>query len=69
VRRCSIVLGEDTRVAEDLGQPVDNRVDVVTELADELGVGTVVEMANELSRGCGVLAEVVEDGSVEGELR
>lgn len=65
MRRRSIVLGKDTRVAEDLGQAVDYCVDVVTELADEVGVG--LEMANEPSRGCGVMVEVLEAGSIEGE--
>jgi hypothetical protein len=69
VRRSNIImLGERARGAEDLGQAVDDRVDVVAELADEVGVVVIVEVADEMSRGCGVLEELLEDGSIEGQL-
>jgi hypothetical protein len=55
------------RVAEDLGQPVDDGIDVVAELADEVGVGAVVEVTDEMGRGCGVVEEFLEGGSVGGE--
>lgn len=68
VRRSNIsMLGERARGAEDLGQAVDDRIDVVTELADEVGVAVIVEVADEAGRGRGVLEELLEDGSVEDQ--
>jgi hypothetical protein len=65
-RRGSIGSGERVRVAEELGQVVDDRVDVIGEWASGDGV---VAMADEVSRRRGVLEEFVEGGSVEGDLR
>lgn len=45
-----------------------DRVDVVADLADELAVGLVVEMADEMGRKCGVVEEFLEGESVEGDL-
>jgi hypothetical protein len=61
------MLGERPRGAEDLGQAVDDRVDVVAELADEVGVLVIVEVADEMCRGCGVVEELLEDGSIEDQ--
>jgi hypothetical protein len=67
VRRSNIIkVGECARGAEDLGQAVDDRVDVVAELLDEVGVVVVVKVADEMGRGCGAVAELLEDGSVDG---
>ena len=67
VGRGSIRLGGRAGGAEELGQLVGNRVHVVAELADEVGLCLVVEVADELSRGCGAVAEFLEGGSVEGD--
>jgi hypothetical protein len=42
--------GERSRVAEELCQAVDDRIDVVAELSDEVGAAVVVEMADEMGR-------------------
>ena len=67
VRRSNIIkVSECARGTEDLGQAMDDRVDVVADLADEVGVVVIVEVADEMGRGCGVVGELLEDGSVEG---
>jgi len=53
------------KLAEELGQLVDDRIDV---LAERAGCDGVVEMADEVSRRCGVVQESLEGGTVEGEL-
>jgi hypothetical protein len=49
VGRGGIRRGERARVAKELGQLVGDRIDVVAELADELGL-CVVEVADEMGR-------------------
>jgi hypothetical protein len=49
-----------SRFAEDLGQAVDDRIDVVADLADEVGAGVVVEVADEMGRECSVVQEFLE---------
>lgn len=61
------MLGERARVAEDLGQAVDDRVDVVAELADEVALRVVVEVADEMRRECRVVEEFLEDGGFQGD--
>lgn len=46
---------------------MDDRVDVVAELADELAVGVVVEVADETGRRCGVVKEFLDGGAVNGD--
>jgi len=52
--------GERPRIAEDLGNAVDDRIDVVAELADEVGADVVVEVADEMGRECSVMEEFLE---------
>jgi hypothetical protein len=47
---------------------VHDSVEVIAELVDELGVGAVIEMTDELGRVRRVLEEVLEGGSVDGRL-
>lgn len=63
-----IARGERTRVAEDLGQPVNDSVEVVAEWIDELRPGAVIEVTDELGRACRVVEEVLEGSSVEDQL-
>jgi hypothetical protein len=58
---------ERTGVAEEFGQAVDDRVDMVAELADEVAVRVVVEVADELRRECCVVEEFLEDGAFKGD--
>ena len=51
--------GERARVAEKLGQLVDDRIDMLGERASRDGV---VEVADEVSRRCGVVQESLEGG-------
>jgi hypothetical protein len=54
--RCS----ERPWVAEELGQTVDDRIDVVAELADEVGAGVVFDVADEMGGECSVMKEFLE---------
>jgi hypothetical protein len=58
--RCS----DQVWVAEELAELVSERIDVVGERAGGEGV---VEVADDVSRGCGVVEEVLEDGSGDRE--
>jgi hypothetical protein len=68
VSRGSIGRGERARVAEELGQLMDDRVDAIADLADELGVGVVVEVTQQVSCECGVVEEFLEEGSVDRDV-
>lgn len=51
------MLGEHVSGAEELGQLVGDRIDAVAELADEVAVGVIVEVADEMGRECGVVED------------
>ena len=59
--------GEDPYDRASAAERVDDRVHVVAELADDLGLCAVVEVADEVGRECGLVENVLEGGTVDGD--
>jgi hypothetical protein len=59
---------ERARVAEDLGQAVNDGVDVVAQPADEVAVRLLVEVADEICREGWVVERFLEDGAFKSDV-